>query len=92
MELFFKCKKYEWFIQFIPGKSKYPIKKLVLRTRFFTFLDLLYSRTSVARTLMARLPRLLPGRVAQSVARLTKEPEVPGSIPGPATYFRFSFR
>ena len=33
-----------------------------------------------------------PGRVAQSVARLTHEPEVPGSIPGPATYFRFSFR
>ena len=28
-----------------------------------------------------------PGRVAQSVARLTQEPEVPGSIPGPATYF-----
>ena len=33
-----------------------------------------------------------PGRVAQSVARLTLEPEVSGSIPGPATYFRFSFR
>ena len=33
-----------------------------------------------------------PGRVAQSVAHLTQEPEVPGSIPGPATYFRFSFR
>ena len=32
-----------------------------------------------------------PGRVAQSVARLTQEPEVPGSMPGPATYFRFSF-
>ena len=24
--------------------------------------------------------------------RLTQEQEVPGSIPGPATYFRFSFR
>ena len=33
-----------------------------------------------------------PGRVAQSVARLTHKPEVPGSIVGPATYFRFSFR
>ena len=30
------------------------------------------------------------GRVAQSVARLTQEPDVPGSIHGPATYFRFS--
>ena len=34
---------------------------------------------------------LVQGHVAQSVARLTHEPEVPGSIPGPATYFRFSF-
>ena len=30
---------------------------------------------------------LVPGRVAQSVALLTQEPEVPGSIPGPATTF-----
>ena len=27
------------------------------------------------------------GRVVQSVAHLTQESEVPGSIPGPATYF-----
>ena len=27
------------------------------------------------------------GRVVQPVVRLTEEPEVPGSIPGPATYF-----
>ena len=33
----------------------------------------------------------MPGRVAQSVAHLTHKPEVPGSIPGPAIYFRFSF-
>ena len=32
-----------------------------------------------------------PGHVVQSVARLTREPEPPGSIPGPATYFRFCF-
>ena len=32
-------------------------------------------------------PVALPGSVVyQSVARLIKEPEVPGSIPGPATY------
>ena len=31
----------------------------------------------------------MPGRVAQSVARLTQELEVPGSILGPATYFPF---
>ena len=33
------------------------------------------------------LTLLMPGRVAQSVARLTQEPELLGSIPGPDTYF-----
>ena len=33
----------------------------------------------------------LADRVAQLVVRLTKKPEVPGSIPGPATYFCFFF-
>ena len=33
--------------------------------------------------------RLMPGRVPQLVARQAQEPDVPGSIPGPATYFRF---
>ena len=35
---------------------------------------------------------LMPGRVAQSVWHLTRKSEVLGSIPGLATYFRFSFR
>ena len=34
--------------------------------------------------------RDLPGRVAQSVGYLTRKSEVLGSIPGLATYFRFS--
>ena len=34
----------------------------------------------------------LPGHVAQSVGPLTRKSEVLGSIPGLATYFRFSFR
>ena len=41
------------------------------------------------------LQRLLnnkPGRVAQSVGHLTRKSGVLGSIPGLATYFRFSFR
>ena len=33
-----------------------------------------------------------PGRIAQSVGHLTRLSEVLGSIPGLATYFRFSFR
>ena len=33
-----------------------------------------------------------PGRVVQSVGHLTRKSEVLGSVPGLATYFRFSFR
>ena len=33
-----------------------------------------------------------PGRVAQSVGHLTRKSGVLGSVPGLATYFRFSFR
>ena len=33
-----------------------------------------------------------PGRVAQSIWHLTRKSGVMGSIPGLATYFRFSFR
>ena len=33
-----------------------------------------------------------PGRVAQSVGHLTCKSRILGSIPGLATYFRFSFR
>ena len=33
-----------------------------------------------------------PGRVAQSAGHLTRKSGVLGSIPGLATYFRFSFR
>ena len=35
---------------------------------------------------------LIVGRVAQSVGHLTRKSGVLGSIPGLATYFRFSFR
>ena len=45
----------------------------------------LYARSSVFDILHKKSG---PGRVAQSVACLTQEPEVPSSIPGPATYFR----
>ena len=33
-----------------------------------------------------------PGRIAHSVGHLTRKSGVLGSIPGLATYFRFSFR
>ena len=34
---------------------------------------------------------LEPGRGMQLVARLTKEPDILGSIPGPATYFHGNY-
>ena len=34
----------------------------------------------------------MPGHIAQSVGHLTRKSGVLGSIPGLATYFRFSFR
>ena len=39
-----------------------------------------------------RVSKDSPGRVAQSVGHLTHKSGVLGSIPGLATYFRFSFR
>ena len=38
------------------------------------------------------LKSIAPGRVAQLVGHLTRKSGVLGSIPGLATYFRFSFR
>ena len=44
---------------------------------------------ALAITMLSHLS--LQGRVAQSVGHLTRKSEVLGSIPGLATYFRFSF-
>ena len=41
--------------------------------------------------ILLRVVLTQPGRIAQWVALLTQEPEVQGSIPGPTTYFCFSF-
>ena len=44
-----------------------------------------------AKRFYNHLKFLVPGRVAQSVGHLTRKSEVLGSIPGLATFFRFSF-
>ena len=49
-------------------------------------------RKSVVRLTDRPDMTLEPGRVAQSVGHLTRKSGVLGSIPGLATYFRFSFR
>ena len=52
------------------------------RDSHFFFLHLFYFSSN----------SLEPGRVAQSVGHLTHKSGVLGSIPGLATYFRFTFR
>ena len=44
------------------------------------------------RCLISSYNKKQPGRVAQSIGHLTRKSGVLGSIPGLATYFRFSFR
>ena len=56
-----------------------------------------FSYNTVILFHVAKLQRNIPylselGRVAQSVGHLTRKSGVLGSIPGLATYFRFSFR
>ena len=46
----------------------------------------------VVMTSMISAGHMLQGRVAHSVGHLTRKSGVLGSIPGLATYFRFSFR
>ena len=51
-----------------------------------------YSDCGLTKVLYASVFISLPGRVAQSVGHLTRKSGVLGSIPGLATYFRFSYR
>ena len=56
-------------------------------------LSLLHSERPKLYAILAFLSAVeLPGRVAQSEGHLTRKSGVLGSIPGLATYFRFSFR
>ena len=48
-------------------------------------------RSATVEHLTRKSGVLGPGRVAQSVGHLTRKSGVLGSIPGLATYFRFSF-
>ena len=54
-----------------------------------------YSIFSIKKKFSLNYPKsaaMSPGRVVQSVGQLTCKSGVLGSIPGLATYFRFSFR
>ena len=55
-------------------------------------MDVLYKKMHCVLVSVVYIPYNVPGRVAQSVGHLTRKSGVLGSIPGLATYFRFSFR
>ena len=65
--------------------------------QIFNRIQLTFSKSFIlivfcAFDINSRLTNFMPGRVAQSVGHLTRKSGVPGSMPGLATYFRFSFR
>ena len=79
------------------GREKYHEAKVRLREVIWSK----YKKQAARKPVKRRKFRLcmfvcyhknLPGRVAQSVGHLTRKSGVLGSIPGLATYFRFSFR
>ena len=65
------------------------VKKLKCRLLQFSFGALRVSKAILPQSMLAPF---VPGRIAQSVGHLTRRSGVLGSIPGLATYFRFSFR
>ena len=69
-----------------PQQYRYPL----LRHQVQALLGL--QNTVVIHYLRHKYLKEPPGRVAQSVGHLTHKSGVLGSIPGLATYFRFSFR
>ena len=67
----------------------FPFNKAAAKSHIFVFLCLkFWSKSSLSYLFFL----YFLGRVAQSVGHLTRKSGVLGSIPGLATYFRFSFR
>ena len=64
----------------------------IRRPNMLKFGELLKSNDVNILTKLSKFIQIMPGRVAQSVGYLTRKSGVLGSIPGLATYFRFSFR
>ena len=65
--------------------------KLLIENISTKFVNAIKSMYSVVKSFV-RYKFTKPGRVAQSVGHPTHKSGVLGSIPGLATYFRFSFR
>ena len=99
MQLVWLVQTYLYFIDKCWTTHSNNISKQVIRIElllvsevagdFETAIPLTFGRYSAY---LQQLYPCWPGRVAQSVGHLTRKSGVLGSIPGLATYFRFSFR
>ena len=81
-----------FMLHMIGTASNYTFEIQKLETKIPVFAVMIPSKNwRITRNIYTndctKLPCLLPGRVALSVAHLTQEPEVPGSIPDPAITF-----
>ena len=84
------------FRLFIKSNVLYKANMLIMNWFFIlwtvSIANLSVDAQSVFQNERNRFKRERPGRVAQSAGHLTRKSGVLGSIPGRATYFRFSFR
>ena len=71
------------------AKNRKTFKRVLLLNQKMDF-EIIIQEYSLGDCLPKLLKRL--GRVAQSVGHLARKSGILGSIPGLATYFRFSFR
>ena len=71
--------------------SESSVKIKLFFILYFYLVTNTYSFMLLTPTRLCSCP-VMPGRVAQSVGHPTHKSGVLGSIPGLATYFRFSFR
>ena len=76
-----------WYLNKMSNYSVHLDHLVMLSTSVEIFPAKMFKHASCS----SMLDTLQPGRVAQSVGHLTSKSEVLGSIPGLATYFRFSF-
>ena len=77
---------------FLFSKNVVTIHKALSDDDFYYFSGVFYENFKEIILCNTRIAIRQPGRVAQSVGHLTCKSGVLGSIPGLATYFRFSFR
>ena len=83
LHVYYRENSYPIMVQIAKTDIRFKVREVELVDRFFCV---------VVVVALLFYVHGKPGRVAQSVGHLTRKSGVLGSIPGLATYFRFSFR